>query len=103
MAITARHSSLWSFSSNFRPGHPVIALLASFLVLAACCVGDPPPEQSRMDQEWKAAVREELGGRSYRQFQPARDGDPRKSVILDFSDGIRLRAQYAPDDHALNE
>ncbi len=63
---------------------------------------------SRIDQsqvvaeaEWKAAVREELEGRSFRQFQPSKDGSPRKAVILDFSSGIGLWAQYAQDGHAI--
>ena len=90
------------------PWYPVTALLATLLVLAACRMGNA--ELSRIDQsqvmveaEWKAAVREVLGGRSFRQFQPSKDGNPRKAVILDFSNGIELWAQYAQDGHALNE
>ena len=65
---------------------------------------------SRIDQsqvvaeaEWKAAIRDELRGRSFRQFQPSKDGNPRKAVILDFSSGLSLWAQYAEDGHAINE
>ena len=67
-------------------------------------------DPARVDQsqvvaeaEWKAAVREELEGRSFRQFQPSQDGSPRKAVILDFSSGIWLWAQYSKDSYAVNK
>ena len=82
--------------------------MASLLVLTACSMGIA--DLSRIDQsqvaveaEWKAAVKEELEGRSFRQFRPSKDENPRKAVILDFSNGIRLWAQYAEDGHAINE
>ena len=78
------------------------------MVLAACSMGNA--DFSRIDQsqvvaeaEWKAAVREELEGRSFRPFQPSQDGSPRKAVILDFSSGIGLWAQYSKDGYAVNE
>ena len=83
------------FGTNLDRPLPVIPLLASLMILAACSMGNA--DLSRIDQsqvvaeaEWKAAVREELEGRSFRQFQPSKDGSPRKAVILDFSSGIGL-------------
>ena len=93
---------------RFSLRYPVTALLASLLVLAACSVGSA--DHSRIDRsqvaaeaEWNAAVRDELQDRSFRQFHPSKDGNPRKAVILDFSNGIGLWAQYAQDGHAINE
>ncbi|MDE0233736.1 MAG: hypothetical protein OXM62_01875 [bacterium] len=49
-------------------------------------------------------IEEELGGRSFRQFDPSRDGSPRKAVILDFSGSrVSLWAQFAEDDRAIHE
>lgn len=48
-------------------------------------------------------VRAELADRSFRQFEPHRDGDPRKAVIIEFFDGLGLWAQYAEGDHAVDE
>ena len=42
-------------------------------------------------------VIQELEGRSFRQFDPSVDGSPRKAVVLDFSNGMSLWAQYAED------
>ncbi len=50
-----------------------------------------------------AAVKEELGGCSYRLFQRSKDGYPEKAVILDFSSGLSLWAQYAQDDRDINK
>ena len=50
-----------------------------------------------------AAVKAELADRSFRQFEPHVDGDPRKGVILDFFGPLSLWAQYAEGGHARNE
>ena len=50
-----------------------------------------------------AAIKDELAHRSFRQFEPHVDGDPRKSVVLDFFGPLSLWAQYAEGGHALNE
>ena len=96
------------FGTNLDRPLPVIPLLASLMVLAACSMGNA--DLSRIDQsqvvaeaEWKAAVREEREGLSFRQFQPSKDGSPRKAVFLDFSSGIGLWAQYSKDGYAVNE
>ena len=48
-------------------------------------------------------VAEELRDRSFRQFEPSRDANPRKAVIISFLSGFSVWAQYAEDGHALNE
>lgn len=46
----------------------------------------------------------ELRDRSFRQFEPSRDGDPRRAVILEFfGPGIQVWAQYAEGEHAIDE
>ena len=69
------------------------------LVLSACVVNPLQPVSSDEEQRIKA----ELNDRSFRQFDPARDADKRKSVILDFFNGVSLWAQYAEGVYALNE
>ena len=44
-----------------------------------------------------------LSDRSFRQFEPHVDGIPRKAVVLDFSGGFSLWAQYSEGGHALVE
>ena len=66
-----------------------VALLA-VLALTSC-------NFSRGDQIVAEDVIQELEGRSFRQFDPSVDGRPRKAVVLDFSNGMSLWAQYAED------
>ena len=87
----------------------VFALTFSLLALTTCNVGNidfsRKIDQSQFvaESDWKAAVKEELGDRSFRRFQPSKDGNPRKVVILDFSNGIGLWAQYSEDGYAINK
>lgn len=48
-------------------------------------------------------IKAELQDRSFRQFDPSVDASPRKGVVLDFFEGVSLWAQYAEDEHAVNE
>ena len=57
----------------------------------------PVPEMD--EQEIKAAP----AGRSFRQFDPSKDAPPRESVIVEFFDGVGLRAQYSERGRALGE
>ena len=50
-----------------------------------------------------AEVRAALQDRSFRQFEPHVDGDPRRGVIVSFFGPLSLWAQYAEGRHALNE
>ena len=65
------------------------------------CPGDPShvPLAGPEADPIKAA----LAGRSFRQFVPHVDGDPRKGVILDFFNGFSLWAQYAEGAYAIHE
>ncbi len=80
-----------------------IALLAlSFTLSTATSCGENGPfEPVNPDEEER--VRTTMNGRSFRQFEPDRDSSPRKGVILDFTVGFNLWAQYARDGHAVNE
>ena len=71
--------------------------LAAMAVLAACTVPREPDPIAAED------VIAELEGRSFRQFDPSLDGSPRKAVVLDFSNGMSLWAQYAEGDRAVHE
>ena len=95
-------------------GRLALAVLLAALTLAGCgddsrpTNGDPPqpvdgnlPEP--VDQEALDRMAAALEGRSFRQFQPSLDASPRRGVILDFHDGLRLWAQYAEDGHAVHE
>lgn len=48
-------------------------------------------------------VEEHLTGRLFRLFEPGKDADPRKAVVIDLSDGLRLWAQYAEGRRAISE
>lgn len=67
---------------------------------------DEPDEYDERgdDAEVAEGIPGELRDRSFRQFEPHRDGNPRKAVILDFfGPGILLWAQYAEGAHAVDE
>ena len=70
------------------------------LVISSVCAGAEPPEPIEADPD---RVQAELDGRSFRRFEPDRDADERKGVVLDFSDGVTLWAQYAEDGHVVSE
>ena len=55
------------------------------------------------DEGWPERVAEELRDRSFRQFEPSRDANPRKAIIISFLSGFSVWAQYAEDGHALKE
>ena len=68
---------------------------------AAACGGEGPFEP--VPESEAEEIRAALAGRSFRQFDPDVDGNPRKGVILDFHAGLQLWAQYAEADHAVDE
>ena len=76
----------------------VFGLLLIVGVACAEVVSSDPLSASEV-----AAIKDELAHRSFRQFEPHLDGDPRKGVILDFFGPVSLWAQYAEGGHALNE
>ena len=80
-------------------------LISVFLVLILLiwnsCDNLPFQPVSETEEE---AIKMTLKDQSFRQFDPDDiDASPRKGVILDFFDGIRLWAQYAEGNYAINE
>ena len=83
-------------------GALAMAVLVSMWGLSGCGeVADDTPLDAGQSQR----IEEELRGRSFRQFDPSRDGSPRKAVIVDFSGENRVSvwAQFAADDRAIHE
>ena len=74
-------------------------ILAFIYIFLPSCANPLLPVENNEEQMVKA----ELKDRSFRQFDPSRDANKRKGVILDFFSGIRLWAQYAEGTTALNE
>ncbi len=74
-------------------------LMFTCLVLSSCAGNPLLPVSSEEEQRIKA----ELNDRSFRQFDPSKDADKRKGVIIDFFNGVSLWAQYAEGMYALNE
>ena len=56
------------------------------LTLAACSEGPFSPVTEAEEQEVKVAI----AGRSFRQFDPSKDGSPRKGVIIGIMDSATL-------------
>ena len=65
-------------------------------------VTSPVPAQPAPTSE-EERIKAELRDRSFRQFVPSVDADPRRGVILGFFGPMTIWAQYAEGDHALNE
>ena len=80
---------------------PSTLVLALALSVPSSC-GPATPAQP-VGEEEEARIRAELRDRSFRQFEPSRDGSPRKGVILDFFGPIGIWAQYAEGDLAVSE
>ena len=76
-----------------------MALISALAIMLSCGSSAREPV-SGLEEE---RIKSELSGRSFRQFEPAKDSSPRKGVILEFFNGIRLWAQYAEVGHAKYE
>ena len=84
----------------------MFSLLAMFLLVfglffSASC-GDLGPAQPVTGDE-DSRIRSVLEGRSFRQFVEHVDSDPRKGVIVDFTGGVGIWAQYAEGGYAVDE
>ena len=79
----------------------MILILVTFLLLLALSCSDSPPEP--LPEEDEARLKQDLHDRSFRQFEPSRDAEQRKAVILEFFGGMTLWAQYAEGEYAVNE
>ena len=81
-------------------GLVAVGLVFILLIWSSCGEGPFQPVSETEEEEIKMALKD----RSFRQFDPDDiDASPRKEVILDFFDGVRLWAQYAEGDYAVNE
>lgn len=78
----------------------LIPFLFSFTCLILVSCANPLQPVSSEEEE---RVKTELRSRSFRQFDPSRDAEKRKGVILNFSNGVELWAQYAEGPTALSE
>ena len=76
-------------------------LLLSVLLFASSCGSDGPFQPAGEAEEER--IKDALNNRSFRQLLPSKDASPRKAVILDFFDGIRVWAQYSEKRHAVSE
>ena len=78
-------------------------ILIAFSLVYISCSNPLTP----VDSEEEERVKTELKDRSFRQFDPAKDAEKRKGIILDFFDSeghiISLWAQYAEGETALKE
>ena len=77
-----------------------IGFVITLLIWSSCGEGPFHPVSKTEEKEIKMVLED----RSFRQFDPDDiDASPRKAVVLDFFDGIRLWAQYSEGKYAINE
>ena len=77
-----------------------IGFVLTLFIWSSCGEGPFHPVSETEEAEIKMVLK----NRSFRQFDPDDiDASPRKAVVLDFFDGIRLWAQYAEGNRAINE
>jgi hypothetical protein len=74
-------------------------MLACICLILFSCANPLLP----VDSDEEELVKAELKGRSFRQFDPSKDANRRKGVIIDFFSGVSLWVQYAEGDTALDE
>ena len=75
----------------------------SLVALTACNVSLPFSREDAPVVEEASKDMEGLYGRSFRQFDPSRDADKRKAIVLDFSETPSVWAQYSRDGVAVHE
>ena len=80
---------------------PIAFLVTIATLLLVACGGGSVSEPVTDDED--AEVLAELQDRSFRQFEPHVDGDPRRGIIVSFFGPLSLWAQYAEGQNALNE
>ena len=76
-----------------------LVTIATLLLVACVGSGASEPVTDAESAEVLAALQD----RSFRQFEPHVDGDPRRGVIVSFFGPLSLWAQYAEGRYALNE
>lgn len=78
----------------------LLVLFAVLVVATACSADEPLQLVSAAEAE---RIKVELEGRSFRQFEPGRDADRRKAVVIDFFGPVGIYAQYAEGGHVVDE
>ena len=79
----------------------ILWLMVIVLLVASSCNRAAP--LSIASEGDRLEIMATLQDRSYRRFEPDIDAERRKGVILDFSGGVNLWAQYAVGDFAVDE
>ena len=79
------------------PALLLVALAIGAVMFAACATPEPVTESE------EAQIKAALDDRSFRQFDPGKDESPRRSVIIDFFNGLEIWAQYAEGNTAVDE
>ena len=82
-----------------KPFAGAIIMAVAALAMAACYSASPEPLTAAEDAMVQAALQD----RSFRQFEPHVDGDPRRGVIVSLFGPLSLWAQYSEGRYALNE
>lgn len=77
----------------------VSSMLAFICLILFSCANPLLP----VDSDEEKMVKAELENRSFRQFDPSKDANKRKAIILHFFSGVSLWAQYAEGNTALSE
>ena len=88
-----------TFKTNTKTRFLPFIFMFTCLILSSCADNPLQPVSSE-EEQW---IKAELDDRSFRQFDPSKDADKRKGVIINFFDGVGLWAQYAEGMYALNE
>ena len=88
-----------TFKRNIKTRFLTFILTFTCLILSSCTNSPLEPISNEEEQQ----IKTELEDRSFRQFDPSKDADKRKAVILDFFNGVSLWAQYAEGQYAINE
>lgn len=78
----------------------LLVLFAVLVVATACSADEPLQPVSGAEAE---RIKAELEGRSFRQFEPGRDADRRKAIVIDFFGPFGIYAQYAEGGHVVDE
>ena len=76
-------------------------VLFAVLIAAPACGNDEPLQPVSAAEAER--IKAELEGRSFRQFEPGRDADRRKAVVVDFFGPVGIYAQYAEGGHVVDE
>ena len=92
-SIQVRHAGMRAWLQSL--------VFASVLLLASSCGKEDPAQPVSGTEEER--VKAELQDRSFRQFEPSRDADRIKGIVLDFFEGFTFWAQYAEENRAVSE